>query len=75
MDSSQNDNFPKSQLLCGDSVMVTTSPINDSQTTGSGSQVTVSSPTFLLSKVQAPTQSELMWKQKVRVNAQPVIDS
>ena len=49
----------------------TSSPVNDSPAPGSSSQSTVSSPASLLSRLRAPTQSELMRKRKVRVNAPP----
>ena len=47
------------------------SPVNDSPAPGSSSQSTVSSPASLLIRLRAPTQSELMRKRKVRVNAPP----
>ena len=47
------------------------SPVNDSPAPGSSSQSTVSSPSSLLSRLRTPTQSELMRKRKVRVNAPP----
>ena len=49
----------------------TSSPVNDSPAPGSSSQSTVSSPASLLSRLRTPTQSELMRKRKVRVNAPP----
>ena len=53
-------------------VMVTTSPVSETQATGCSSQVTVPSPMFLLWKLRAATQSKF---KKFRVNAHPIMDS
>ena len=51
--------------------MSTTSPVDESRTIGSSLQVTASSPTSLLSKLQVPNQLGLVWKWKIMVNAPP----